>query len=66
MEISIHNRSLEFALGYSCPVGSFALTEEKNTTPDKIEQIDPLHPVPQQEQPTGSPSGHLSDRGAEG
>src|SRR5258708_24934107 len=26
MEISIHNRSLEFALGYSCPVGSFALT----------------------------------------
>jgi hypothetical protein len=35
MEISIHNRSLEFALGYSCPVGSFALTE-KNILPADI------------------------------
>jgi AI-2E family transporter len=50
----------------SSPAGTANQQEKKTTTPDKIEPVDPLHPVPQQEQPTGTPSGHLSDRGAEG
>lgn len=50
----------------SPPAGTANQQEKKTTTPDKIEPVDPLHPVPQQEQPTGTPSGHLSDRGAEG
>ncbi len=49
----------------SSPAGASDQQEKEIKTPGKVEQIDLLRPVPQQEQPTATSSGHQTDRGNE-
>src|SRR6266851_4319465 len=49
----------------SSPAGVAQRQEKGIKTPGKIEQLDLLRPVPQQEQPTATSSGHQTDRGNE-
>src|SRR5713226_1474493 len=49
----------------SSPAGASHRQEKGIKTPGKIEQLDLLRPVPQQEQPTATSSGHQTDRGNE-
>jgi hypothetical protein len=49
----------------SSPAGASDQQEKGIKTPGKIEQLDLLRPVPQQEQPTATSLGHQTDRGNE-